>query len=49
MDWLPTLVGLAGGQLAVETDGEDVWAALTAGRDTARTILGTATPLFRLL
>ena len=41
VDWLPTLVGLAGGQPGrLETDGEDVWAALTTGQDTARDILG---------
>jgi hypothetical protein len=43
VDWLPTLVGLAGGRVVTETDGLDVWTALTTGQGPTRNTLGMST------
>ncbi len=43
VDWLPTLVGLAGGRVDTETDGVDVWTALTTGQGHTRNTLGMST------
>jgi len=40
VDWFPTLLGLAGRKVGTETDGVDVWAALTTGQLNTRHTLG---------